>query len=211
MKTFAQIAFTPAVQALQEQSGSRAAYARAQSRAEPQTGLGSREVDHLSQADSFYMATVSETGWPYVQHRGGPPGFLKVVSPTQLAFADFGGNRQFVSVGNATRNNRASLIVMDYRNQRRMKLMGWLRFDAIDDANAAIASVVRLPGYRARVERVGVIDVEAIDWNCPQHIPRKFSLADIEAAVAPLHDRIRQLEAKVAALPGARHGRFTKN
>jgi predicted pyridoxine 5'-phosphate oxidase superfamily flavin-nucleotide-binding protein len=139
-----------------------------------------------------------------VQHRGGPRGFLKVVSPTRLAFADFGGNRQFVSVGNAARDDRASLIVMDYPNRRRLKLMGRLRFEAVDDADPTLALAVSLPGYRARVERVGVIDVEAFDWNCPQHITPRFTLADVEAAVGPLQDRIDQLEAEVATLRGGR-------
>jgi predicted pyridoxine 5'-phosphate oxidase superfamily flavin-nucleotide-binding protein len=204
VKTFAEIAFTPVVRALQQRHGSRAAYARAQARYEPGEGLGPREAEHLSGADSFYMATVSESGWPYVQHRGGPRGFLKVVSPTRLAFADFGGNRQFVSVGNAARDDRASLIVMDYPNRRRLKLMGRLRFEAVDDADATLALAVSLPGYRARVERVGVIDVEAFDWNCPQHITPRFTLADVEAAVGPLQDRVDQLEAEVAALRGGR-------
>ena len=198
MKTFAELAFTPAVRTLQERHGSCAAYARVQARAQPGEGLGSREVEHLSGVDSFYIATVSETAWPYIQHRGGPRGFLKVLSPTRLAFADFSGNRQFVSVGNATRDHRASLIAMDYRNRRRLKLMGRLRFEAIDDADAALASAVELPAYPARIERVGVIDIEAMDWNCPQHIAPRFTLADMEAAVVPLHDRIRQLEAEVA-------------
>jgi len=204
MKTFAELAFTPAVQALQERHGSRAAYARAQAGAEPGQGLGPREAEHLSRADSFYLATVSESGWPYVQHRGGPRGFLKLVSPTRLAFADFGGNRQLVSAGNATVDDRVSLIVMDYPNRRRLKLMGRLRFEAIDDADAALAAAVRLPGYRAHIERVGVIDVEAIDWNCPQHITPRFTLADVEGALAPLQDRIDQLEAEVEALRGGR-------
>jgi hypothetical protein len=190
VKTFAEIAFTPAVQALQQRDGSRAAYARAQARLGSGKGLGPRDVEHLSGADSFYMATVSESGWPYVQHRGGPRGFLKRISPTRLAFADFGGNRHFVSAGNATRDNRASLIVMDNANRRRLKLMGRLRFEAIDEADVALASAVELPGYRARIERVGVIDVEAVDWNCPQHITPRVALADVDAIVGPLQDRI---------------------
>jgi uncharacterized protein len=205
MKTFAELAFTPAVQALQERHGSRGAYARAQARSEPGEGLGPREAEHLAGADSFYMATLSESGWPYVQHRGGPRGFLKLISPTRLAFADFGGNRQFVSAGNATHDDRVSLIVMDYPNRRRLKLMGRLRFEAIDDTDTALASAVELPNYRARIERVGVIDIEAIDWNCPQHITPRFTIDDVDAAIAPVQDRVRQLEAEVAALRGVRN------
>ena len=197
MRSFAEIAFTPAVQALQEQDGSRSAYARMQ---KPAAGLGPREAQHLADADSFYMATVSETGWPYVQHRGGPRGFIKLISPTRLAFADFGGNRQFVSAGNASRDDRVSLIVMDYPNRRRLKLLGRLRFVAMEETDPELVFDVELPGYQARIERIAVIDVEAFDWNCPQHITQRFSLAEIAAASKPLHERIAQLEAEIAAL-----------
>ncbi len=200
MKTFAEIAFTPAVQALQERHGSRAAYARMRNASGRGEGLGPREAEHLAGADSFYLATVGETGWPYVQHRGGPRGFLRIVSPTRLAFADFGGNKQFVSVGNATRDDRVSIIVVDYPHRRRLKLLGRLRFVAIDEADAGLRFAVELPGYDARIERVGVVDVEALDWNCPQHIVPRFSLEEVEAAARPLHERIRELEAEVAKL-----------
>ena len=156
MRTFGEIAFTPAVRAVQERHGVRSAPLRS-----AREGLGPDEAEFLGAADSFYLATVSETGWPYVQHRGGPRGFLKVVSPTRITFPDFRGNRQYVSVGNAMKNDRASMIVVDYANRRRLKLFGRLQFH--DGA-------VELPGYPARVERVAVIDIEAFDWNCPQHI-----------------------------------------
>jgi predicted pyridoxine 5'-phosphate oxidase superfamily flavin-nucleotide-binding protein len=159
MKSFGDIAFTPAVRALQGRHVSRSA---------PREGIGPNEAEFLGAADSFYLATVSETGWPYVQHRGGPRGFLKVVSPARLSFPDFRGNRQYVSVGNASRNDRASIIIVDYVNRRRLKLLGRLRFQ---DADAAF----ELPGYPARVERVAVFDVEAFDWNCPQHITPRCS------------------------------------
>ena len=179
MTNFADIAFTPAVQALQEKNGSRGTYARMQSEAGPGNGLGAREAGFLANADSFYMATVSETGWPYVQHRGGPRGFVKVVSSAQLAFADFRGNRQFVSAGNSIGNDRVALIVMDYPNRQRLKLLGHLRFQDIDGADPALAAAVQLPDYRARVERIAVIDVAGFDWNCPQHITPRFTLEEI--------------------------------
>ena len=158
MKSFAEIAFTPAVQAAQQRYGSRTA----RTGAAPH-GLGPVETGYLTAADSFYLATVSETGWPYVQHRGGPRGFLQVVSPTRLSFPDFRGNRQYVSVGNVDKDDRASMIIVDYVNRRRLKLLGRLRFDAAGaDAD--------LPHYSARVERIATFDVEAFDWNCPQHI-----------------------------------------
>ena len=134
------------------------------------------EADFLAARDSFYLATVSETGWPYVQHRGGPRGFLRVVSPTRIAFADFSGNRQYLSVGNAGRDDRASMIVMDYANRRRLKLLGRLRFQ---DADAA----VELPGYPARIERLATFEVEGFDWNCPQHITPRYTKAEWEAHV----------------------------
>jgi predicted pyridoxine 5'-phosphate oxidase superfamily flavin-nucleotide-binding protein len=200
MRAFAEIAFTPAVQALQERYGSRAAYARQRGETEPGEGLGPREAEHIANADSFYMATVSETGWPYVQHRGGPRGFLQVVSPTRLAFADFRGNRQFVSVGNASRDDRVSLIVMDYPNRRRLKLLGRLQFSALEEADRELALAVELPGYRARIENIAVIDVEAFDWNCLQHITPRFTLAEVEADSKHLRERVAQLEAEVAVL-----------
>jgi predicted pyridoxine 5'-phosphate oxidase superfamily flavin-nucleotide-binding protein len=184
MKSFAEIAFTPSVQALQSAHGSRAAYARSQAVSPGAEGLGEPEAEMLSGADSFYMATVSETGWPYVQHRGGPPGFVKVLSPACIAFADFRGNRQYVSEGNASRNDRVALIFMDYARRRRLKLLGHLRFENVGAADPGLAARVELPGYRARVERVALIEVEAFDWNCPQHITERFTRAEVEALVA---------------------------
>lgn len=163
MKTFAEVAFTPAVLAAQERHGAR----RARKGIAPE-GLGPAEAEFLTAADSFYLATVSETGWPYVQHRGGPRGFLRVISPMRIAFADFRGNRQYVSVGNASKDDRASMILVDYANRRRLKLLGRLRFE--DAGSAALAAAVALPGYPARIERIAIFDVEAFDWNCPQHI-----------------------------------------
>ena len=178
MKTFAEIAFTAAVQAQQSAHGSRAAYARMQAVSPPE-GLGPREVEFLSNADSFFMATVSETGWPYVQHRGGPRGFLKVISPTRLAFADFSGNRQYVSAGNVSRDDRVALIVMDYARRQRLKLLGRLRFEEASAGDAGLAAAVALPGYPAHVERIAIIDVEAFDRNCPQHITPRYTLEEL--------------------------------
>lgn len=181
---FADITFTPDVQKLQEQHGSRAQYARMQASAGPNAALGTQEAAFLAAADSFYLATVSATGWPYVQHRGGPIGFVRVLSPAQIAFADFRGNVQYVSAGNVVHDDRVSIIVMDYVNQRRLKLLGHLRFVDVADADPALVRQVELPGYRARVERVAIVDIEAFDWNCPQHITQRFSLAQIKAATA---------------------------
>ena len=203
MKSFAEIAFTPAVQALQAAHGSRGAYARMAAQGGPRDGLSARETDFLAATDSFYLASVSETGWPYVQHRGGPRGFLRVLSPARLAFADFGGNRQYVSAGNVSRDDRVSLFVMDYANRQRLKLLGHLRFEGVADADPELVFAVELSGYRARVERVATIEVEAFDWNCPQHITPRYTLEQVQAASQPLHERIAELEAEVRALRSA--------
>lgn len=176
-RRFADIAFTPAVRELQERYGSRPGVS-------PQAGdrLGKHEAQYLSRADTFFLATVSETGWPYVQHRGGPKGFLRVLSPTQLGYADFRGNRQYVSAGNAASNDRASILVMDYAERRRLKLLGRLRFTDVADVDAALLRQVELPGYLTRIERVALFDVAAFDWNCPQHITQRFTLDELRQA-----------------------------
>ncbi len=196
--SFASIAFTPAVRSLQERNGSRAQYARMEARAVPD-GLGAREAAFLARRDSVFLATVSETGWPYVQHRGGPAGFIRVLGPRRIAFADFGGNRQFVSAGNASRDDRVAMIALDYAQRQRLKLLGHLKFVDLADAAAELVAAVDLPGYAARIERIATIDVAAFDWNCPQHITERFTLDEIEAATAPLRERIAKLEARLAA------------
>ena len=196
---FADIAFTPAVQRQQEHYGSRPQYARMQAGEGTAESLGIHEADFIAAADSFYMATVSETGWPYVQHRGGPRGFVKVLGPTQLAFADFRGNRQYISAGNAAGDGRVSIIMLDYERRQRLKLLGHLRFTDVAAADPALVRQVELPDYRARVERLAMIDVVAFDWNCPQHITQRFTRERIEEVVQPLRDRIAQLTAELSA------------
>ena len=191
------IAFTAAVRARQEALGSRELYARAEDRPRSGDRLGPREAAFIAERDSFYMASVSETGWPYVQHRGGPAGFVRVLDEKTLGFADFAGNRQYISLGNLGRDNRVSLFFMAYAHRRRLKVYG--RAEVADPADAALMEQLDLPGYRARVERGLIIHVEALDWNCPQHITPRFSEAEIKAAVAPLHARIAELEAALAA------------
>ena len=197
---FAEIAFTDAVKATQTRYGTRAQNQRLEARAGPNAALTDREAAFIAARDSFYLATVSETGWPYVQHRGGPPGFLKVIDPGTLAFADFGGNRQFVSVGNAATNDRVSLILMDYAQQVRLKVLGRIRMFDLSDAPPELVFEVELPDYPARIERVAVIAVEAFDWNCAQHITPRFTEAEVRAAARPLHERIAALEAELARL-----------
>jgi predicted pyridoxine 5'-phosphate oxidase superfamily flavin-nucleotide-binding protein len=203
---FAEIAFTDAVKAAQTRNGSRAQYRRLEERAGPNPGLTAREAAFIAARDSFYLATVGETGWPYVQHRGGPPGFLKAIDARTLAFADFGGNRQFVSVGNAAANDRVALFLMDYAHQARLKLLGRMRLFDLGDAPPEVVFEVELPDYPARIERVAVIEVAAFDWNCPQHITPRFTASEVRAAAQPLHDRIAALEAELA-VARARAGR----
>ena len=198
-RRFADIAFTPAVQALQEQHGSRAQYARMQAHADAGPVVDDDVAAFLGEADHFWLATVGATGWPYVQHRGGPRGFLRALSPTRIGFADFRGNLQYVSAGNVAGDDRVALIVVDYAHRRRLKLLGHLRFVDARDADADVAAAVAVPGYRARVERIALIDVVAVDWNCPQHITQRFTLDEVEAAAQPLRDRIAALEREIEA------------
>ena len=196
---FAEIAFTPGVKAVQEALGSREGYARFEGGPDHHHVLGEPEAAFIAARDSFYLASVGETGWPYVQHRGGPPGFLKVLDERTLGFADFRGNRQYVSLGNMVADDRVALFLMDYPNRTRLKLLGRARPVAGDAAAETLARLA-LPDYRARVERGILISVEGFDWNCPQHITPRFTLDEVERAAAPLHARIAELEAEVARL-----------
>jgi predicted pyridoxine 5'-phosphate oxidase superfamily flavin-nucleotide-binding protein len=189
---FAEIAFTPTVRGVQEQLGSRAAYARMERGPDFNDELGPSEAELIAARDSFYMATVSETGWPYVQHRGGPAGFVRVLDAKTIGFADFRGNRQYVSVGNVMRDDRVSLLFMDYPNRTRLKVLG--RASLIGPDRREILERLEVPAYKARVERGFLIRIEAYDWNCPQHITQRFTMAEIEEATAPLRRRIAELE-----------------
>ena len=195
---FAELAFTPAVRAMQEKLGSRNSYSRMESGEARNDRLGPSESGFIAERDSFYMASVSETGWPYIQHRGGPQGFVRVLDEKTLGFADFRGNRQYVSVGNLMKDDRVSLFFMDYANRTRLKLLG--RAKLVDVSDGDTLKPLKVPGYRAAVERGFIIAIEAFDWNCPQHITQRYSLDDVEQASAPLRQRIAELEAKLASL-----------
>jgi len=192
---FAEIAFTPRVRDVQTREGSRTHYARAELGPDTNDRLGEAERAFIEARDSFYMASVSETGWPYVQHRGGPVGFLKALDERTIGFADFRGNRQYVSVGNLGHDDRVAMILVDYPTRTRLKILGHARI--VDSPDAVTMSRLAVPGYRARVERVIVVDVVAFDWNCPQHITPRYTTAEVEVMVAPLRERIRELEALV--------------
>ena len=192
---YAEIAFTPSVKDVQETSGSRRSYAKMESGNDSNQLLTPRETTFIASRDSFYMASVGETGWPYVQHRGGPGGFVKTLDEETLGFADFRGNRQYISVGNLLKDDRISLFFMDYPNKARLKLFGRVKLIGPDDP--ATLAKLEAPAYDARVERGVLIKVSAFDWNCPQHITQRFAQADIEEAVAPLNQRIADLEAQL--------------
>jgi len=196
---FAEIAFTPSVKKAQEDNGSRQSYARLEVGESHHDALGPRETAFIAQRDSLYMATVSETGWPYIQHRGGSPGFIRVLDQKTIGFADFRGNRQYVSVGNLATDDRVSMILMDYPNRARLKILGRARL--VGPEAKEILDRLSLPDYRAVVERGFVITIEAFDWNCPQHITPRFTPAEIETAVAPLRQRLAELEQMLEEKP----------
>jgi hypothetical protein len=192
-KNFGSLIFTPAIKALQERHGSRRQYARLENSSVSQDRLGPHESEFLAERDSFYMASVGETGWPYVQHRGGPKGFLKVIDDRTIAFADLRGNKQFISTGNLLTDNRVALILVDYPGQARLKILG--RAEILEgDAARDWIERLRSPEYKAIIERVFVIRVETFDWNCPQYITPRFTADEIKEALAPMERRVRELE-----------------
>jgi uncharacterized protein len=195
--SFLDIASTPSVVAAQAANGSRALLEKHPG--EAFTGLTAAEAEFLAARDSFYMATVSESGWPYVQHRGGPAGFLKVRDDRTLAFADFRGNRQYISLGNASANDRTALFLMDYPNRTRLKIYATVEVRELAEDPELAGKLVQ-PGYRGRLERAWLLHVEAFSWNCPQHITPRFTQADIDAAMQPVRVHIAALEAELRAL-----------
>ncbi len=193
------IAFTPAVKALQERNGSRAGYARMAEKRDWHDTVTPDLVAFLAERDSFYLASASAEGRPYIQHRGGPKGFLKALDDKRLAFADFGGNRQYISAGNLSENDRASIFLMDYPNRQRIKL--WGRARVVEDDPELLERLLT-PGYGAKPERAIVFEVEAWDVNCPQHITPRYTEDQIAPALAKLQARIDELEAEVKRLSG---------
>jgi uncharacterized protein len=195
---FAEIAFTPSVKAAQNLYGSRQANLRFELAKESGNQLTELEAEFIAERDSFYQATVSESGWPYIQHRGGPKGFLRLLDEHTLGFADFRGNVQYLSVGNLNANDRISLILMDYPNRRRLKIWGHALI-VHEHEDPGLIAQLEDPAYRARVERGIVIQVEAYDWNCPQHITPRYSEAEIGHLIAPLLEEIRILKSTQSA------------
>ena len=197
-KNFASIAFSSAVKALQEKQGSRSSYARMEKDIY-QDGLTENEIAFISQRDSFYMATVGESGFPYIQHRGGPKGFLKILDAKRIGFVDFKGNMQYISVGNMAGNNKVSLIMVDYPSRTRLKIYATAEIIALKD-DPALYESLDLSGYKFRPERMMVLQVEAYDWNCPQHITPRYTLEEIEEAFAAQKNYASNLEAEIRLL-----------
>jgi uncharacterized protein len=193
------VAFTPTIKSIQARKGSRDAYARVE-----QNGGWRSEIDEnlaafLGQANSLYFATASADGQPYIQHRGGPKGFVRILDRKTLAFADYSGNRQYITQGNLAENPKAHIFLMDYGHRRRVKIWGEAR--VVEDDPALLASLMP-QGYKARPEQVILFTIAAWDTNCPQHIPQKFDAADVAAALATRDARIAELEAELAILKG---------
>ena len=193
------VAFTPTVKAIQARKGSRDAYAKQEARGGWRTEIDENLAAFLADTNSFYLATATADGQPYIQHRGGPKGFVKILDKNTIAFADYAGNRQYITQGNLSENPRAYIFVMDYAHRRRVKLWGEAR--VVEDDPALTQSLMP-KGYRARPEQVIVFKIAAWDTNCPQHIPQKFDAADVAAALAARDERIAELEAELAALRG---------
>ena len=193
------VAFTPAVKAIQARKGSRETYAHVEENGGWRTEIDDKLAAFLANTDSFFLATASGDGQPYIQHRGGPKGFIKILDKTTIAFADYAGNRQYITQGNLSENPRAHIFIMDYAHRRRVKIWGEAR--VVDDDPALLDSLMP-KGYRARPEQVMIFKIAAWDTNCPQHIPQKFDAADVAAALAQRDARISELEAELAKIRG---------
>jgi uncharacterized protein len=193
------VAFTPAVKAIQARKGSREGYARVEENGGWRTEIDDKLAGFLADTNSFYLATATADGQPYIQHRGGPKGFIKVLDKRTIAFADYAGNRQYLTQGNLSENPKAHMFNMDYAHRRRVKIWGEAR--VVDD-DPALMQALMPKGYRARPEQVILFKIAAWDTNCPQHIPQKFDAADVAAALGQRDARIAELEAELAKLEG---------
>jgi len=199
-RAFAEIAFTPDVLDMQSQQGSAEAYGDFMGpNADPKDRLTENEIAFIQARDGFYQATTSSTGWPYMQFRGGPAGFVNILDDQHIAYADFRGNRQYVSTGNIHANSKIFLFFMDYPNRRRLKVWGHAKIVERDENPELIASL-QMENYRAFSERAILIKVSALDWNCPQHIPRRLTAEEFSPHVAKLEDQLRAAQKEIRKL-----------
>ena len=199
-RRFQEIAFPPLVKEHQQQHGSRRQYERMEQSAPPGDHLGPAEQDFIQRRDSFYMASVSETGWPYIQHRGGPKGFIHVLNPSLIGFADYRGNKQYISLGNFDHDNRVALFFMDYPYQTRLKILGRVEVHENDSQAPELIKSFRSKDDSGVIERVILIHVEGFDWNCPQHITPRYTVEELEQTLAPVRERLASLEIENANL-----------
>ncbi|MCS3795063.1 pyridoxamine 5'-phosphate oxidase family protein [Niastella sp. OAS944] len=195
---YASLAFTDAVRDMQEKLGSRKSYARLEKRSYVD-GLTENEIVFISSRDSFYMASIGENGYPYIQHRGGPKGFIKVLDTKRLGFIDYKGNAQYITVGNIANNNNVALIMIDYPTRTRLKLYAKARIIELEE-DPVLYAQLDLEGYQFRPERMMVFDVDAYDWNCQQHITPRYSIEEINKAFASQSEYISQLEEEIKKL-----------
>jgi predicted pyridoxine 5'-phosphate oxidase superfamily flavin-nucleotide-binding protein len=195
-RRFAELAFTPLVKQHQQLHGSRSQYERVERSSDPGDRLGPDEQAFIAGLDGFFMASVSETGWPYIQFRGGSKGFLHVLDPQTIAFADLRGNKQYISRGNLEHDNRVTLFLMDYPAQARLKILGRAEIFEGDTDGATMLESLRVPGEKTPAERAIIIHVEAFDWNCPQHITPRYSEEELSSILAPLRQRLESLESE---------------
>jgi uncharacterized protein len=199
-RSFSELAFTPLVKAQQQKHGSRRQYERMEQSSPAGNALDPAAQAFIQLRDSFYMASVSETGWPYIQHRGGPPGFVHILGPSIIGFPDLRGNKQYISLGNFEHDNRVALFFMDYPNQTRLKILGRVEVHEDDAEAPALFESLRTAEPGAVIERAILIHVEGYDWNCPQHITPRYTLEELQPSLDALQKRLANLEAENAAL-----------
>jgi predicted pyridoxine 5'-phosphate oxidase superfamily flavin-nucleotide-binding protein len=193
-RRFQELAFTPLVKQHQQEHGSKSQYERLAERSPLGNALGADEQAFIALRDSFYMASVGETGWPYVQHRGGPKGFVHIVNPSLIGFADLRGNKQYISLGNFDHDPRVALFFMDYPNQTRLKILGRVEVHEHDSEAPALIESFRPADKSSIVERVILVHVEGFDWNCPQHITPRYTVEELQQVLAPLTQKLAKLD-----------------
>jgi hypothetical protein len=202
-RRFAELAFTPLVKQQQRQHGSRHMYERVEQSADAGDQLGMDEQEFIRERDGFYMASVSETGWPYVQYRGGEKGFLRVLDERTLGFGDLRGNKQYISTGNLKHDDRVTLFLMDYRTQSRLKILGRAKIYEGDTDAQELIEKLKVPTEKTPTERAVVIHVEAFDWNCQQHITPRYTEDELKPMLEPMRKRLEELEAENKRLRSA--------